>query len=275
MKDEHQKTQDRHDYDFRLMLLDIERRVKNAEIFGDGQKDIVVSLFRHRLDKDCLHRCKSAAPEVYRLRLAHLSSAETAAILGISEENVRELERYLLALYGRACLRAGRRRPRFEGEDLLYRRDVTGAVDYQMCSHDGLIGRAHCAVIPGFPIVLQRNALVLNCNFPPEQTIIPGISRIISDADNGREFARLTYLGADTHMLRLNWDEDKRMFLIRKSSTGTYWVLQDDELYAQLFQPKAAPCLHEWSQRYKLHIYQPVSEDLAFLFLSFPLLRFI
>jgi len=252
------------------MLWDIESREKAAEKWGDGQKDIVVSLFRHRLDKTSLHRCR-VAPEVYRLRQARLSSAETAAVLDLSEENVREIERYLLTLYGWACLRAGRRRPRFEGEYLLFRRDVTGAVDYLLLSRDGLIGRAHCPVIPGFPIILQRKALVLNSTFSPEQTI----SRIISDADSGTEFARLTYLESDVHMLRLNWDTDKRMFLIHKNRSGTYRVTQNDELYAHLFQSKTAPCLHEWSQRYSMHAYQPISEDLAFLLLSFPLLRFL
>ena len=273
MKEEYQKPQDHHDYDVRLMLWDIETREKTAEKWGDGQKDIIVSLFRHRLGKTCLQRYRSA-PEVYRSRQARLSSAETAAALGISEAEVRRAERYLLTLYGGACLQAGRRRPRFEGAYLLFRRDVTGAVDHQMFSQKGLIGRAHCSVIPGFPIILQRNALVLNSAFQLEETIIRGVSRIISDADNGREFARLTYLGSDAHMLRLNWDTGKQIFHIHKSSTGTYLVTQDGELYANLFPSKTSSYLHEWNQRYSMHVYQPVSEDLAFLLLSFPLLRF-
>lgn len=270
-----QQPKDPHAYDFRLMLRDIDCREKAAEKWGAGQKDVVVSLFLHRLENPRLPRCRLAR-EVYRLRREGLSSQETASALGISEADVRKAERYLLSLYGRSCRQAGTRRPRFEGEYLLFRRDVTGATDYRMLSRDGVIGRAHYPVTSGFPpVTLHRNALVLNSHYPAEQTIAPGVSRIIIDADNGEEYARLTYLGTDDHGLRLNWDTDKRMFHIHRIAAGAYRVTLDGELYAHLFWSKGEPARHQWEQRYKLHVYQPVADDLIFLLLSFPFLRFL
>lgn len=301
-----------HDHNFRLMLEDIDRRKREAALYGEGEDDWALDAFHLTLahkqetarqteqqllsedglsDRQTIKLQRSReiqlASAVYSCRVQGLSTAETAKQLQVTEDEVTNAERQLVRLYSTSTKNGGEQ-PRISlaspyaqtrmalqsGTYRLFRQDVTGAVKYRFYCADRLLGTGTALVMPDFPVILCCGGLILNSSFDAEQSIVPGVSRTVIDADNATaEVARLTYLGKGLHELQLNWDTGTVTIRIL-SQDGKHAFYQDERLIAEIIPLPLPQQMFDWEINYCLRPHEALSDEMGTVLLSFPLLRF-
>ena len=299
-----------HDHIFRLMLKEIARMETEAEEYGGGEQDWMVSSF-HRLLKDAreyvwnpdensvwslppeeLSRRNRAlkyrqAAMVYPLRKQGMSPAQTAAELGISEEAVREAEKKLIRLLRRTDRlmdyhpRFSQMNPRIQtlitlekGTYRVFRRKTETGVQYRFYCRDRLLGTASAGSGADFPLVLQCGALMFNSSFDPDSTIFPGVSRTVVDADDPTaDAARLTWWERDCYELRLNWEPEAVTVWIECWGEN-HRFYRNDRMIGEILPLQQPQHMGEWEISFCMKLCEPLSDETALLLMSFPMLRF-
>ena len=162
----------------------------------------------------------------------------------------------------------------WQGTFRVLRQDITGAVRYRFYHRDRLIGTAEAMVYPGFPVVLQQGGRILNSSFDPEQTIFPGVSREIVDADNCSEPAAwLTWQGSGEHTLTVNWGaEPQTVRILTKDEEHQFWL--EDRQIAVICKLPQRQTISDWELRWCMQIMEEMPDEMAMLLMSFPVLRF-
>lgn len=270
------------DHRLRLMLADIQKREAEAAEYGDGEQDTVLSVFAASLRKK-----QDSAARVYSLLRQGLSREQIRQQLAPQEGYLEQAEDRLLQLYVRANMRSGNtapgtlHSPGFQTWQQLQRsgyrvlrQDTTGAVHYRFCHHRHLLGTGTAMVLPGFPVTLQGGGLFLCSSMDPDQTVVPGMSREILDADNATEsVARLTWLGKDRYHLTMNWATGTQTVRIHfREGEYNFWL--EDRLIARISPLPQPQKLPDWDLGWCMRPYEQIPDATALLLLSFPLLRF-
>lgn len=151
------------------------------------------------------------------------------------------------------------------------RQEETGSFRYLFTCGDRILGSATALVQRDFPLVIRRDGLIFNTRIDPEQTVFPGARRDVLDADDPRlVYARVTLLGKGRHRLELNPEEEVLSVDVR-SAEDAHWFYVDGECVARILPSGAAG--GDWSERYRLDTRRELTDELAMLFLCFPLLQ--
>lgn len=297
----------------REMLADIARRESDAELFGEGTPDWVVSAFHHtlgpgkqntpQLTKEDLrhmdlspseismilrHQRNGLAADVYRLRREGLSTAETAAKLEISEEEVQKAEHRLISLYRgvRKGREEGGRRGSLNDPDTqtfltllrgtyrIFRQVREDTTHYCFYFKDRFLGSGYVSEGRETLAVLRCGTLILNCAFDPGKPPAPGDSRRILDADNATStVAQLTWLENGVQALRLNWDNGSQAFRIQ-SEGDAYRIFREDRTVARLLPLPVTQQVNGWELPMCMQAYDLLPDETAMLLMCFPLLKF-
>lgn len=155
----------------------------------------------------------------------------------------------------------------------VFRKELTGVTQYRFYHQDRLLGTGSAGIGRGFPLVLRCTGLFLNSSMDPDQTIVPGCSRKIIDADNAAAIvARLTYLKDGLHKLQLNWD-DSPMTIQIQTQERTHLCYVQGKLIAAIMPLAQVQYMDEWVLSYCLKAEIPLTDETALLLMSFPLLQ--
>ena len=214
-----------------------------------------------------------------------LSPDEIAEKLGISSSAVRNEQRRLIRLYNNIVKEHHRHTADsnfqtlstlLKGTYRSFQRMDTGCNSYCFFHRDQVIGTASAQILPNFPLIIQSDGLILSSCFNPENTVFPGVIREIIDVDNSAApFARLIWKGMGIHHLQLNWDTGTVLIDIL-SEGEKHQFYQEERLIATILPMPLPQKLFDWEVRYCLQTHdQPITDQLAVMLLSFPLLRFL
>ena len=291
------------------MLRDMAMREAAAARFGDGEKDVFVSVFRDDLgpDRKVLEEYKKRAlsdeeeywikryerngwaADVYKLLRQGTPPEELGAALGISEEEILDAYCCLHNAYENAARRCGEL-PRPNNRQLtpeiwthyvllmghyrVFRQENTGETQYRFYHKGRLMGTGSAYIVPGFPLVLRCGGLILNSKFDPSRTVVPGVSREIVDADNATAtVARLTWLGDSRYELTMNWDTGTENLEIQTDGQN-HIIYRGGRRIAAIYALTDPQRLLEWEVNYCLSTKEIFTDETALLLMSFPLLRF-
>ena len=236
----------------------------------------------------CLLRRRPQLEAVLTLKQQGLSTEEAAEALHISCQTIINAEEQLLRLYRRTyrtpfmdTAPADIKIPHVQtlnalsgGTFRVFRHEATGVTRYRFYHQDRLLGTGAVTMGRDFPVVLQCNGLLLNSRLNPDQTIVPGCSRTIVDADNATAaVARLTYLKSGQHKLQLNWDTQP-MTLQIDSEGDTHLCFMNHQLIAKILPLEEVQRMGDWELRYCMKPEGNLSDETAVLLMSFPMLRF-
>jgi hypothetical protein len=222
------------------------------------------------------------------LRKQGLSVNETAARLKLTEDAVIEAEQQLIRMYERIYRRTEIIRKGCPAADnaaltLLhlmaghyraFRRNDTGVTSYWFYRKDQLLGTASAYAMPDFPVVLRSNGLIFNSTFDPSQTIFPGLTRIIVDADDPSAVAaRLTWLETRSHELQMHWTTGTVTVRIR-SQGNLHGFYANDRLIAEVLPLPEKQHMGNRELAFCIQTHEALPDETALLLMSFPLLRF-
>lgn len=299
----------RFEVDLNRMLRDVAMREVAAARFGDGEKDVFVSVFHNNVgpDRKTLEEYKIRAlsyeeeywvkrqekngwaADVYKLLRRGTPPEELGAALGISEEEILDAYCCLHNAYEDAARRCGEL-PRLNNRQLtpeiwtryvlltghyrVFRQENTGETQYRFYNKERLMGTGSAYIVPGFPVVLRCGGLILNSKFDPSMTLVPGVSREIVDADNATAtVARLTWLGDSRYELVMNWDTGTENLEIQTDGQN-HIIYREGRRVAAIYALTDPQHLLNWEVSYCLSTKENFSDETALLLMSFPLLRF-
>lgn len=282
------------EHDLQLLMEEIQKREADAKRYGDGEEDVLLSVFgaclrkRNRRSRIRRKRDEIRLEEVYDLLRQGLSWEMICRKMNISLEQAFDAVSDIFSCYDDAEIQTGERSvdrkqgvinmqtavTLWYGTWRVLRQDTTGAVRYRFYYRDRLVGTATAMVCPGFPVVLQQGGMILNSSFDPEQTIFPGVSREIVDADNCSEsVARLTWQGSGEHTLTVNWGaEPQTVRILTKDEEHQFWV--EDRQIALIRKLPQRQSISDWEVGWCLRPMEELPDEMAMLLMSFPMLRF-
>ena len=156
----------------------------------------------------------------------------------------------------------------------VLRSDVTGAGNYRFLQNHRQLATGKAPVLPDWPLVLNFGAMVLNSSFDRGRTIFPGCSRDVIDADNAADpLAKLIYRDTGHFELQVNLAAGQVCLQIL-SQERSHLFLRDGNPIARIAPPAEAHCREGWEMHYCMESREVLSDELALMMLSYPLLRF-